>query len=71
MTSNAYRNKHAAFTTERQAERIGTFNNAVGAIWLAAIGGAITHGDAERLHRELTRAADRVVWAHLHGETTH
>jgi hypothetical protein len=38
-------------------EREGVFWNAIGAVWLAAIGRAITIEDAQRLDRELKRIA--------------
>ena len=57
--------------TELEAE----LDNAIGAVWLAYIGGAIAMKDADRLHQALERAARRhtplPAWAHVTGDTRH
>jgi hypothetical protein len=59
------------------AEREGAFNNAIGALWLAYIGGAIGFNDAEQLDAALKQAAAGRLplpvpkWARLTGEMQH
>ena len=53
------------------------FNNAIGALWLAYIGGAIGFNDAHHLDAALKQAAAGRLplpvpkWARLTGETQH
>jgi hypothetical protein len=71
--TNASR-RQAEEKAELLAERVSVFENAIGALWLAFIMGAISFEDAEYIDREL-KAAARVPllpdWARFTSETQH
>lgn len=59
---------------ERAAERLDVLDHAIGGIWIAYIGGAITLRQARRLEQSLRRAAGLTSlpgWARRTGPTQH
>jgi hypothetical protein len=59
----------APYIDERSTERESVLRNAVGAVWIAAIGGAISLQDADRVNAELMRAHKRMVRSLADAET--
>jgi hypothetical protein len=65
---------HVFAGLQTRAEK-SVLNNAIGALWLACIGGAISMRDARRLDRALKRAGGRVAelpeWFNIGSRTKH